>query len=134
MAVLTDQNLVEYKKALDVLNTEVNKWTSYLNNAKQLISSGTGSAFRTKYAKGKKASQNIQSIIDILQSLQNDLKALIADATTFYNTSYNAGVSSNSGRVSKLYGCPVAESVENAITEAELYSELDTVVKTVSIS
>lgn len=55
-----------------------------------LLINGTGSEFRSKYAKGKKATENIKTIIDILQSLQKDLKILVNDANTFYTTSYNA--------------------------------------------
>lgn len=55
-----------------------------------LLINGTGSEFRNKYAKGKKATENIKTIIDILQSLQKDLKLLVDDANTFYTTSYNA--------------------------------------------
>lgn len=90
MAVLTDQNLTNYKKYLDDLKTQVNGWTSYLANAESAINKGTGSEFRTKYAKGKKATTNIQTVIDVLQSLKSDLNKLISDANAFYTTSYNA--------------------------------------------
>lgn len=90
LAVLTDQNLVNYKKYLDDLNVQIKAWTKYLSSAENTLNSGTGSTFRTKYAKGKKATTNIQSVIDILQSLQKDLNKLIADASAFYTTSYNA--------------------------------------------
>ena len=56
----------------------------------QLLINGTGNTFRTNYAKGKKASQNISEIIDILGTVQSDLKKLIVDAKAFYTTSYNA--------------------------------------------
>lgn len=90
MAVLTDQNLVEYRNALNDLKTQINGWTSYLSSAESLINKGVGATFRTKYAKGKKATTNIQSIIDILQSLKKDLSKLVSDANAFYTTSYNA--------------------------------------------
>ncbi len=90
MAVLTDQNLVQYKKNLDDLSVQIKSWTKYLSTAESLINKGTGSTFRTKYAKGKKATTNIQTVIDILQSLQKDLNVLINDANAFYTTSYNA--------------------------------------------
>ena len=90
MAVLTDNNLVSYKKALDDLKVQINGWTKYLSNAETVINKGTGATFRTQYSKGKKATANIQSIIDILQSLQKDLNNLISDANAFYTTSYNA--------------------------------------------
>lgn len=90
MAVLTDQNLVNYKKYLDDLSIQIKAWTKYLSAAESTLNKGTGSTFRTKYAKGKKATTNIQSIIDILQSLQKDLNKLISDANAFYTTSYNA--------------------------------------------
>lgn len=61
-----------------------------MSTAESLINKGTGSTFRTKYAKGKKATTNIQTVIDILQSLQKDLNVLINDANAFYTTSYNA--------------------------------------------
>lgn len=130
MAVLTDQNLTEYKKAIDSLNVEIGKWSTYLSNAEKVLNNSTGSTFRTKYAKGKKATQNIQSVIDILQALKNDLTKLVNDATNFYNISLAA----SRGTVQKLYGCPVSESVKEAITEAELYSEIDSVIKTVNIN
>lgn len=56
----------------------------------QLLINGTGNTFRTNYTKGKKASQNISEIIDILGTVQSDLKKLIVDADAFYTTSYNA--------------------------------------------
>lgn len=90
MAVLTDKNLTNYKNYLESLKTQVAAWTNYLADAEKLINSGTGSTFRTNYSKGKKATTNIQSIIDILQSLRKDLNQLIGDANTFYTTSYNA--------------------------------------------
>ena len=90
MAILTDQNLVEYKKYLTDLSTQIKGWTKYLSTAESTINKGTGSTFRTQYAKGKKATANIQSIIDILQSLQKDLNKLVSDANAFYTTSYNA--------------------------------------------
>ena len=90
MAVLSDKNLVNYKKYLDDLNIQIKSWTKYLSSAEGVINKGTGSAFRLDYAKGKKATSNIQSMIDILQSLQKDLNKLISDANAFYTTSYNA--------------------------------------------
>ena len=90
MAVLTDQNLKNYKKNLDDLNVQINSWTKYLSTAETCINKGVGSTFRTKYTKGKKATEQIKTIIDILQSLQKDLKALVNDANAFYTTSYNA--------------------------------------------
>ena len=130
MAVLTDKNLTAYKKALDDLRTQINGWTKYLSDAETLINKGTGATFRSEYAKGKKATQNIQSIIDILQSLKSDLNKLISDANAFYTTSYNASNRS----IQDLYGCPVARSVEEAINEAEKYSEEDSVIETINIS
>ena len=67
MAVLTDQNLVTYKKYIDDLQTQIKAWNTYLSSAERALNSSTGSTFRSKYAKGKKATTNIQSIIDILQ-------------------------------------------------------------------
>ena len=90
MAILTDKNLVEYKKNLTELSTQINGWTKYLSTAETTITKGTGSTFRTKYVKGQKATQNIKDIIDILQSLQKDLNKLVSDANAFYTTSYNA--------------------------------------------
>lgn len=90
MAVLSDQNLVNYKKYLSDLSIQINGWSKYLSTAETTLNKGTGSTFRTQYAKGKKATTNIQSVIDILQSLQKDLKTLINDANAFYTTSYNA--------------------------------------------
>ena len=90
MAVLSDKNLTEYKKYLDDLKVQINGWTKYLSNAESLINKGTGSTFRTQYAKGKKATANIQQVVDILQSVQKDLNKLISDANAFYTTSYNA--------------------------------------------
>lgn len=90
MAVLTDKNLTNYKKYLTELKTQINAWSKYLSTAESTINKGTGSTFRTEYAKGKKATTNIQSVIDILQSLQKDLNKLISDANAFYTTSYNA--------------------------------------------
>ncbi len=90
MAVLTDKNLATYKKYLNDLSIQVNSWSKYLSTAESTINKGTGNTFRTKYTKGKKATTNIKTIIDILQSLQKDLKKLISDANAFYTTSYNA--------------------------------------------
>ena len=90
MAVLTDKNLATYKKYLNDLSVQVNSWSKYLSTAESTINKGTGSTFRSQYTKGKKATTNIQTIIDILQSLQKDLKKLILDANAFYTTSYNA--------------------------------------------
>ena len=90
MAVLTDKNLATYKKYLNDLSVQVNSWSKYLSTAESTINKGTGNTFRTKYTKGKKATTNIKTIIDILQSLQKDLKKLISDANAFYTTSYNA--------------------------------------------
>ena len=90
MAVLSDQNLVKYKSYLDDLKTQVNSWTKYLSNAETALNSSVGNTFKTQYSKGKKAAANIQSIIDILQSLKKDLNTLVTDATAFYTTSLNA--------------------------------------------
>ena len=90
MAVLTDKNLSTYKKYLNDLSIQVNSWSKYLSTAESTITKGTGSTFRFQYAKGKKTTTNIKTIIDILQSLQKDLKKLISDANAFYTTSYNA--------------------------------------------
>ncbi len=90
MAVLSDKNLENYKKYLDDLKIQINAWTKYLSTAEQTLNKGTGSTFRSQYAIGKKATTNIQSVVDILQSLQKDLKNLITDANAFYTTSYNA--------------------------------------------
>ncbi len=90
MAVLSDANLKLYKKYVTDLQTQVNAWKTYLSTASSAINKGTGSTFRTEYAKGKKATENIQAIIDILQSLQGDLNKLIADANAYYNTSVKA--------------------------------------------
>lgn len=90
MAVLTDQNLVTYKKYIDDLQTQIKSWNTYLSSAERTLNNSTGSTFRSKYAIGKKATTNIQSIIDILQSLQKDLNKLISDANAFYTTSINA--------------------------------------------
>ena len=90
MAVLSDKNLKAYKKSLDDLNAQVKAWKTYLSQAETTLNKGTGSTFRTNYAKGKKATQNIQAVIDILQSLQKDLNNLINDANAFYTTSHNA--------------------------------------------
>ena len=90
MAILTDKNLVEYKKNLTELSTQINGWTKYLSTAESTINKGTGSTFRNQYTKGKKATTNIQVIIDTLQSLQKDLNKLVSDANAFYTTSYNA--------------------------------------------
>ena len=91
MAILTDQNLVNYKKALDDLKIQVSAWTKYLSDAETALGSSTGATFRTEYTKGKNATKNIQEIIDILQALKKDLNTLISDANAFYVTSYNAG-------------------------------------------
>ena len=90
MAVLTDKNLSTYKKYLNDLSIQVNSWSKYLSTAESTITKGTGNTFRSQYSKGKKATTNIKTIIDILQSLQKDLKKLISDANAFYTTSYNA--------------------------------------------
>ena len=90
MPLLTDKNLTNYKKYLNDLSLQINSWSKYLSTAESTINKGTGSTFRSQYTKGKKATTNIQTIIDILQSLQKDLKKLILDANAFYTTSYNA--------------------------------------------
>ena len=90
MAVVSDQNLAAYKSTLDDLQTEINSWSKYLSIASETLNKGIGSTFRTQYSIGKKATANIQSIIDILQSLQGDLNKLIEDANTFYKKSANA--------------------------------------------
>ena len=90
MAVLTDANLKLFKKNINTLQAEVNMWTNYLQTASTSISKGTGSRFRTEYAKGKKATENIQAIIDILTSQKADLDKLVKDANTYYTKSYNA--------------------------------------------
>ena len=84
MVVLSDENLSTYKSTLDELQTEINSWSKYLSVASETLNKGIGSTFRTQYSVGKKATTNIQSIIDILQSLQNDLKKLISDANDYY--------------------------------------------------
>ena len=89
MAVLTDQNLVNYKKALDDLKVQVSAWTKYLSDAETALNSSTGKTFRDEYTKGKNATKSIQEIIDILQSLKKDFNTLVSDANAFYVTSYN---------------------------------------------
>ena len=56
MALLTDQNLVNYKKALDELSAQINSWSNYLTDASNVLNKGTGSEFRANYSIGKKAS------------------------------------------------------------------------------
>ena len=90
MAVLSDQNLAAYKQRIDDLTAQVTSWTQYLSEAESVLNKGTGSTFRTKYAKGQKATTNIQKIIDILQSLKKDLNILLDAAHSFYSTSYAA--------------------------------------------
>ena len=71
MAVLTDQNLVNYKKAIDDLKVQVSAWTKYLSDAETALNSSTGKTFRDEYTKGNNATKSIQEIIDILQSLKS---------------------------------------------------------------
>ena len=90
MAVLTDTNLTSYKKYLDDLSTQLGRWSSYLSTARNNLNSSTGSTFRTQYSKGKKATTNITSILDILTRAKADLDKLVKDSNDFYTTSYNA--------------------------------------------
>ena len=90
MAIISDQNLTSFKQCLDDLKIQTNLWTTYLNNAQEQISSNVGITFRTQYAKGKKATENIQTIINTLQSLQKQLNTLINDSNTFYSTAKKA--------------------------------------------
>ena len=90
MAVLSDKNLKDYKSTLNELKTQVNGWTTYLNDAESTLNKSTGNIFKVQYAKGGKASKNIQTIIDTLQKLQKDLKTLINDANAYYTTAHNA--------------------------------------------
>ena len=90
MSVLSDQNLQDYKKYLDELQLQANAWKSYASKASDTINSATGSTFRTNYAKGKKATENIKAIVDILNSLEKDLMKLVSDASAFYVTSLHA--------------------------------------------
>lgn len=90
MAVLSDENLASYKTQIDNLNTQISAWSAYLKDAESELSSSTGTMFRLKYSKGLKATTNIKIIIDILQSVQKDLKALVDTANAFYTTSLEA--------------------------------------------
>lgn len=90
MAILSKQNLNSYKQCLDDLNVQTKSWTQYLSDASTVLNSNIGSTFRAEYDIGKKATDNIQSVIKILQDLKTDLDKLIADGTTFYETSKKA--------------------------------------------
>lgn len=90
MAVLTDQNLRNYAKYLDQLAGAISSMNTELDKAETLLNKSTGATFRANYAKGKKATSNIQSIIDILQSLKKDLNTLVNDGKKFYETSLQA--------------------------------------------
>lgn len=83
--MLSDANLKKFRQYIDELSSHVQNSKKVLSNAETLISKGIGSTFRTEYAKGKKATTNIQSIIDILQSLEGDLNKLTLDAKSYYN-------------------------------------------------
>ena len=88
--ILTDANLKKYKTALDGLKSQLSKWDNNLSKAEKQITSGTGATFRTEYAKGKKATESIKSVIDILQSLKTDLNQLSVDADEFYTKAAKA--------------------------------------------
>lgn len=90
MAVLTDKNLSTYKELLDKLENEVKKWRILLDNASKHLNSSTGSYFRANYAVGKKATTNIQAIIDSLIPLQSDLYKLVGSAKVYYSVSKKA--------------------------------------------
>ena len=100
MAVLSDANLKKYKTSLDKLKTEVNNWDKYLTDAETLINKSTGNTFKAEYAQGKKAVENIQGIIDVLQKLKKDLKKLLTAANDFYTTSAKAAKSKTASKSS----------------------------------
>lgn len=90
MAVLSDKNLSSFKKYVDALSAEIKSMQTYLTTAENTITSSTGATFRTAYAKGKVATNNIIIIIDTLQDLKNDLNTLVTDANKFYQVSLDA--------------------------------------------
>lgn len=90
MAVLTDANLKKFKTNIDNLQTEVNKWSQYIGDAKTQVNSSIGSQFRTDFAIGKKATENITSILDLLTTLEKDLKTLVNESNKFYSSAVKA--------------------------------------------
>ena len=90
MTLLSDSNLATYKKYIEDLGKQTDNWKKYLADADTIINKNTGSTFRTEYAIGRKATTNIKEVIDILQSLQQDLMKLYDSALDYYKKSYNA--------------------------------------------
>ena len=83
MAVLSDANLSGFGKYVVELRNQVQTLQTQLTTAEKELNSSTGATFRTEYAKGKKACDNIASLIDILQDLENRLSILVSDSHSF---------------------------------------------------
>ena len=66
-----------------------------MSTAEIAIDKGTGTTFRLQYVKGKTATANIKTIIDLLQTLKSDLNKLCDNATVFYTTSKKAATKNN---------------------------------------
>ena len=90
MALMTDKNLQEYQKYLDMFHSNVNSWSANLDEVEGILNNNIGNSFKQKYSVGRKAAENMQKVIDILQTLQGDLNKLLADAKAFYMTAYKA--------------------------------------------
>ena len=88
--ILSDENLASYKAQMENFDIQVKAWSTYLNDAEKALTNSTGATFRLKYAKGLKATANIKIIIDILQSVQKDLKVLSETSNAYYTTCLNA--------------------------------------------
>ena len=88
--VLTAANLKKFYENLTTIEAEVKNWHSLLEKARTDLNSGIGAEFSQGYPKGKKASENINTILEILQSSEQDLNALIEAANQYYQEQANA--------------------------------------------
>lgn len=81
--ILNDSNLKDFEREVWDLQHNITKLQTELTTAEKELNNPIGATFRTEYAKGKKACDNIASLIDILQDLENRLSILVSDSHSF---------------------------------------------------
>lgn len=92
MALLTDENFAEFKKALGDFKGGIKKWTEVTNAVEDKLNEDVAKALKIQYktGKGAKYMQNIQNLVDQLQHTKKILQSLSKDAESYYYKAYTA--------------------------------------------
>ena len=85
MAVLTNDNLKNFKEALDDLEKHTKNWDKCLTDASNALNKSVGKTFRAEYEMGKNATEKMQTVLGLLKTLQGDLSTLVVTAEVYYD-------------------------------------------------